>query len=269
MGVLAVVAAAALVGLPPPFQAGELVRLQTRQHVVALTFDGGGNDAAAASVLRTLARRRVPATFFPTGRFVRLYPRLARTIGRRFVVGNHTVHHVDLRGLASGQVRAEIVDAQRELRTATGRDPRPLFRFPYGARDVQTLRIVHQLGYTSVRWTVDTLGWMGRSFQTPRGALERVLAGLQPGEIVLLHLGSARDGSTIDAQALPAIVSAVRARGYRFVTLAGVRGPMSSAKRGSSRIESKSLSFSANSRASSPPSSIARASCSNACSRSP
>jgi peptidoglycan/xylan/chitin deacetylase (PgdA/CDA1 family) len=66
---------------------------------------------------------------------------------------------------------------------------------------------------------------MGRSLQSPQGAVRRVVAHLQPGTIVLMHLGAARDGSTIDAQALPALIAAVRARGYRFVTLAGVRPP--------------------------------------------
>jgi peptidoglycan-N-acetylglucosamine deacetylase len=53
----------------------------------------------------------------------------------------------------------------------------------------------------------------------------RVVAGLVPGEIVMMHLGSSRDGTTIDADALPVVIRAVRARGYRFVTLAGVRPP--------------------------------------------
>jgi len=44
-----------------------------------------------------------------------------------------------------------------------------------------------------------------------------------PGEIVLMHLGSSRDHSTIDTKALPEVIRAVRARGYRFVTLQGVR----------------------------------------------
>lgn len=46
-----------------------------------------------------------------------------------------------------------------------------------------------------------------------------------PGEIVLLPLGSSRDHRTIDSQALLGVIRAVRARGYRFVTLAGVRAP--------------------------------------------
>jgi peptidoglycan/xylan/chitin deacetylase (PgdA/CDA1 family) len=42
---------------------------------------------------------------------------------------------------------------------------------------------------------------------------------------VMMHLGSSRDRSTIDTNALPTMIRAVRARGYRFVTLAGVRAP--------------------------------------------
>ena len=60
--------------LPPAIVAGELVRLQTRQHVVALTFDGGGNADAAKQVLAVLKRERVTGTFFLTGHFVRTYP---------------------------------------------------------------------------------------------------------------------------------------------------------------------------------------------------
>ncbi len=214
-----------MVAPPPPVVAGELVRLQTRQHVVALTFDGGGNDGGAKGVLATLRRNDVPATFFLTGHFVRTYPAVARAIGRRYLVGNHTVDHADLTHLSSAAVRREIAEAATEIRRATGRDTHPLFRFPYGARDARTLAICHQLGYVSVRWTVDTWGWMGRSLQSPSGALRRVLDGLDPGEIVLMHLGSARDGSTIDTHALPGVIRAIRARGYRFVTLRDVKGP--------------------------------------------
>jgi peptidoglycan/xylan/chitin deacetylase (PgdA/CDA1 family) len=210
---------------PPAIVAGELVRLQTRQHVVALTFDGGGNAAGAKRIIRTLRRNSVPGTFFLTGDFVRAYAPIARVIGRRFVVGNHTVDHADLTRLSNGAVTHEIAGAALAIKRVTGQDTHPLFRFPYGARDSRTLAICHSLGYASIRWTVDTWGWMGRSFQTPSGAVRRVLDDLVPGEIVLMHVGSARDGSTIDTDALPAVIRAVRARGYRFVTLRGVRGP--------------------------------------------
>lgn len=213
--------------LTPPWQAGELVRLQTREKVVALTFDGGGNDAGAPQVLATLRRTQTPATFFLTGRFVRLYPAPARRIGLQpgALVGNHTVDHSDMTHLSDAQDRWEIEAAQAQIRRATGQDPRPLFRFPYGARDARTEAIVRRLGYLDIRWTVDTWGWMGRSRQTVSGVVQRVLGRLVPGEIVLMHLGSASDGSKLDADALPQVIRAIRVRGYRFVTLRGVRAP--------------------------------------------
>jgi peptidoglycan/xylan/chitin deacetylase (PgdA/CDA1 family) len=214
-----------MLSLPPAIVAGEIVRLQTRQHVVALTFDGGGNDGGAAGVLRALRRSHVPATFFLTGHFVQTYPQLARVIGRRYPVGNHTVDHFDMRRLSVRAATREVTRAAVMIRRATGRDTHPYFRFPYGSRDAATLRLVNRLGYASVRWTVDTWGWMGLSQQSVGGAARRVLANLVPGEIVLMHLGSARDHSTIDSRALPAVIRLVRARGYRFVTLAGIRAP--------------------------------------------
>jgi peptidoglycan/xylan/chitin deacetylase (PgdA/CDA1 family) len=214
-----------MLALPPAIVAGEIVRLQTRQHVVALTFDGGGNADAARDVLAILRRERVTATFFLTGHFVRAYPALARAIGRRYPVGNHTVNHLDLLRLSPSAARREVTRAAAMIERATRRDTHPYFRFPYGSRNTNTLRMVNGLGYASVRWTVDTWGWMGLSQQSVPGAVRRVVDHLVPGEIVLMHLGSSRDHSTIDSKALPAVIHRVRARGYRFVTLAGVRAP--------------------------------------------
>jgi peptidoglycan/xylan/chitin deacetylase (PgdA/CDA1 family) len=211
--------------LPPALVAGELVRLQTRQHVVALTFDGGGNAAGAKAILATLRREHVPATFFLTGHFVRAYPSLARAIGRRYLVANHTVDHAHLTAMSNAAVTREISEANILIKRATGQDTHPLFRFPYGDRDARTLAICQRLGYTSIRWTVDTWGWMGSGSQTVAGAVRRVIDGLLPGEIVLMHIGSSRDGSTIDTHALPGVIRGVRARGYRFVTLKGVAPP--------------------------------------------
>ncbi len=214
-----------MLALQPAIVGGELVRLQTRQHVVALTFDGGGNADGVKTILKTLRRERVPATFFLTGLFVRAYPEIARAIGRRYLVANHTVDHPHLTAMSNAAVRREITQANAVINRATGRDTRPLFRFPYGDRDARTLAICHTLGYTSVRWTVDTWGWMGRSSQSVPGAIRRVRGRLVPGEIVLMHVGSSRDGSRIDTKALPGVIRTVRARGYRFVTLKGVRPP--------------------------------------------
>lgn len=192
--------------------------------VVALTFDAGANDAALGSILATLADKDVTATFFLTGRWVEVYPDRAREIAARYPIANHSVTHADLTTLSDEAARAEVLDAEATILDVTGQDPRPWWRFPLGARDDRTIALVNDLGYVSFRWTVDTLGWQGTS--GGRSAAEvhdRVLDGLQPGEIVLLHVGShPTDGSMLDAEALPGIIDAIRAEGYTFVTLDAV-----------------------------------------------
>jgi peptidoglycan/xylan/chitin deacetylase (PgdA/CDA1 family) len=189
--------------------------------VVALTFDAGANDAAVASILTTLRATRVSATFFLTGRWSQTHPAQARLIASRYPVGNHTVDHADLTTLAPSAVRREVMTAERQIARIAGRDPRPLFRFPYGAYDTSRVRLVNHLGYAAIGWTVDTLGWEGTSAgQSTSSVVRRVLAGLRPGEIVLMHVGSnPTDHSTLDADALAAVISSVRDRGYSFATL--------------------------------------------------
>ena len=71
------------------------------------------------------------------------------------------------------------------------------------------------------RWTVDSLGWKGTSGGMSVDAVhDRVLAAARPGAIVLMHVGAnPTDGTTLDADALPAVIRDLRAAGYRFVTL--------------------------------------------------
>jgi peptidoglycan/xylan/chitin deacetylase (PgdA/CDA1 family) len=197
-------------------------RIPTRSKVVALTFDAGANAAGLPSIESTLRAKGVQATFFLTGNWVRDFPAQANLIVQDgFLVGNHSVSHPYFTKLSDAQVTAQVQGAQQAILRANGADSRPLFRFPYGDVDSRVLGDVNRLGYASVRWTVDSLGWKGTSGgQTVQSVVNRVLAAAQPGEIVLMHLGSnPDDGTTLDAAALPAIIDGLRARGYGLVTL--------------------------------------------------
>ena len=193
---------------------------------MALTFDAGANDAGVPSILRTLRRFHVAATFFMTGQFARTYPAVAREIaadGSR--IGNHTMTHPYLTRLSDAGVRWQILFAARVITKVTGANPAPLFRFPYGDENAHLIAVANRLGYVTVSWTVDTLGWEGASAGiTVSEVASRVLAALRPGEIVLMHVGSSPDGSALDAHALPRVISELRARGYSFVTLNALAG---------------------------------------------
>jgi peptidoglycan/xylan/chitin deacetylase (PgdA/CDA1 family) len=196
--------------------------LPTSRKVVALTFDAGANADGVPSILSTLSAKGVPATFFLTGRWVETYPRYAAHIGAKYPVANHSYSHPDLTTLSEAEVEEEIVQAAAAIEAATGRDTHPMFRFPFGASNRGTIDLVNSLGYGAINWTVDTLGWKGTSGgQSDDLIVDRVLAALRPGEIVIMHVGSNPDDrSTLDADALSRIIDELRARGYGFVTIA-------------------------------------------------
>jgi peptidoglycan/xylan/chitin deacetylase (PgdA/CDA1 family) len=194
--------------------------LPTDRAVVALTFDAGGNDAGVASIHATLRREGVPATFFVTGRWAEVYPAQAQAIASRYPVGNHTQTHADLTKLSTTAISDEVRHAERTLGMIAGADPRPFFRFPYGARSAEAIDAIHALGYGCIGWSLDTLGWQGTSDVSVASIVRAVHHGLRPGLIVLMHVGAnPDDGSTLDADALPSVIRTIRAHGYSFVTL--------------------------------------------------
>jgi peptidoglycan/xylan/chitin deacetylase (PgdA/CDA1 family) len=65
-----------------------------------------------------------------------------------------------------------------------------------------------------VLWTIDTDDYRQPGTQT---IVSRVLAGIRPGAIVLLHDAGGTRTQTVAA--LPKIIRALRARGYRIVTV--------------------------------------------------
>jgi peptidoglycan/xylan/chitin deacetylase (PgdA/CDA1 family) len=199
----------------------DVVRLPTSRHVVALTFDAGGNAAGVPRILAALEQTGVRGTFFLTGSWTRSFPNEARAIAGRYPVGNHSMTHPHFNALDDAAIRAQLVNARALVRSTTGHDPYPLFRFPYGERDPHNRTLVNDMGYVSIFWTVDTLGWQGTSGgRSEKSVEQRVLAQLQPGEIVLMHLGSnPLDGSTLDADALLNVIAAIKAAGYGFTTI--------------------------------------------------
>lgn len=204
----------------------DATRVPTKRKVVALTFDGGGNSAAVATVLATLKANDIRATFFLTGSFARMFPKKSRAIVRAgHVLGNHTDTHPNALTLSDAALTRQVRRAERSILSATGVSPRPFFRFPYGARAPRDIRTVNAAGYGAVAWTVDGAGWLGTSGGMSVAKVRaRVLKALRPGAIVLMHLGShPRDRSTLDADALPGLITTMRARGYSFITLAQVK----------------------------------------------
>ncbi|MGI8827035.1 MAG: polysaccharide deacetylase family protein [Chloroflexota bacterium] len=188
---------------------------------VALTFDAGADRGNAAHILSTLERNHIKASFGMTGAWASANSDLVRRMVRDGdLLMNHTYDHRSFTGysthasaLTNSQRTWEIEQADRVIRSISGRHARPYFRPPFGDYDAATLDLLKRLGYGyMVMWTLDSLGWEHLSATSIE---RRCLRGISPGAIVLMHVGS----QSQDSAALQTVVTALKGRHYAFVTV--------------------------------------------------
>ncbi|MEV8532436.1 polysaccharide deacetylase family protein [Streptomyces sp. NPDC051211] len=202
-------------------------RIRTGSRVVALTFNAAWNDKGLATVLDVLGRHRAPATFFLTGDFADRHPAAARTIAAAgHGLGNHSYGHPYFADLTEAERADEVLDADRAIRAASGAVPTPFFRFPYGETTAEHIAEVNALGFADIEFTTDTNGYLGTAGgMTVDKTVQRALDALRPGAIIQMHVGASGGQQTVlDAEALPRIIDAVHARGYRITDLRGLLG---------------------------------------------
>ncbi|MFL6862167.1 MAG: glycosyltransferase [Allosphingosinicella sp.] len=215
--------------LPSPYL---IRRTGYRPGLVALTFDDGPDPAWTPLILDVLKAKRVPATFFVVGENALSHPGLLRRIvAEGHELGNHSYTHPNMAGEAAGTVRLELNATERLVEAYTGRGMR-LFRAPYfgdaeptTADELGPALEAQQAGYLNVGLHVDTEDWQRPGTAAiVANALREVEAGNaeRSGNIVLLHDGGGDRAETVAA--LPALIDALRARGYRFVPASALAG---------------------------------------------
>jgi peptidoglycan-N-acetylglucosamine deacetylase len=209
---------------PTPIPAVLLTNGDRAAAFVALTFDvcqepayPAGYDAAIVSILE---RYNVPATFFMGGDWMRTHPDETLQLASHplFELGNHSWDHADFTTLNVDQIHAEITQTDDLLFQLTSRHSR-LFRLPYGTYTDETLQTISQMGFYTIQWDSAT-GDPDPNFDaaTILGEVQRTV---QNGSIIIMH-ANGRGWHT--AEALPAIIEYLQARGFQLVTISQLLG---------------------------------------------
>lgn len=163
-----------------------LSRKKTGRKVVALTFDDGPDPMMTPKVLDVLRRHGAKATFFLVGEKVSAHAELVNTITKDgHTVGNHTWTHdwKDIFKLSGGHLK-DMEKCNRAIYEACGLKPR-LFRPQVGVTTPHIGLALHRNGMKCVGWSI-------RSYDTVESddrekVLKRILKGLCPGSVILLH----------------------------------------------------------------------------------
>jgi peptidoglycan/xylan/chitin deacetylase (PgdA/CDA1 family) len=180
---------------------------------VVLTFDDGPLPATTGSVLDTLARNGVRATFFLIGRNARANPQMVRRIAAEgHTLANHTMTHpwtLRQRSFATGL--QDILDGQNAIEQAAGQRIAPFFRFP-GFADTPELLAEFSRRNIAV-WGTDL--WASDwNVMTPDAQLHLLYARVVKARkgIILMH-----DIRRQTAEMLPSFLAALKQGGFRVV----------------------------------------------------
>ncbi|HEV2471489.1 MAG TPA: polysaccharide deacetylase family protein, partial [Chthonomonadales bacterium] len=180
-------------------------------HEVALTFDDGPHPGSCERILNTLKENGIVGTFFDVGINMRKHPELVReTLADGNEIGNHSYYHQRLHTLDPRERHREINDVDITYYRITGQHLQ-LLRPPGMRFNDEVLAMTRSLGYLVVGYDADSHDFDPK--MKPDEIVDRTLSRTDNGCIILLH------DYLQPSLALPRIIAALKARGYRFVTI--------------------------------------------------
>ncbi|MGH2723618.1 MAG: polysaccharide deacetylase family protein [Actinomycetota bacterium] len=179
---------------------------------VALTFDDCHFAGAWNSILKTLKKQGVEATFFCPGNMMNVSPHLVRRTNRDgHTLASHAWDHALLTGHSSSFTSSRLKSDAATAWKIAGQTTAPYFRPPYGALDAAVMAGAGATAHPRViLWDVDPQDWRRPGASV---IVSRVLQNATPGSIILLH--------TLDqtAAALPAILDGLAKKNLKPVDL--------------------------------------------------
>ena len=196
-----------------------LTHINTKDKVIALTFDDGPYPPYTQELLAVLKDKQVPATFFLVGENAAKHPELVQQLQEQHhEIALHANIHQDLLKLNKEQLQENINTGKSTLESISGTSIKYM-RTPHGFKDWSVMNAIGEAGLQAVNWSIIPRDWTNPGVET---IAERVMKDAKPGAIVLLHDGdspkqTASREQTIKATAL--IIDKLRAEGYTFVTI--------------------------------------------------
>lgn len=175
---------------------------------IALTFDDGPHSRYTRQLLDGLRERGVKATFFLIGKNIEGNEDVVRQMAADgHLIGCHTYSHVDLTQCTRSEAAEEIEQTNSRITELTGKVVEYI-RPPFGK---WSNALAEDFPLTVVQWTVDPEDWKSRDKDA---IVERVMADVQDGSIILLH-----DFYQPSVEAALELVDRLQAAGYQFVTV--------------------------------------------------
>lgn len=180
---------------------------------IYITFDAGYENGYTGSILDTLKKHNVKATFFIVGNFIETSPDLVkRMVEEGHVVGNHTMTHPDMSKISDIEsFKKEIVGIEELFKKTTGQDMKKYYRPPQGKYCEENLKQANSLGYKTMFWSLAYVDWYVDKQPSKQEAFDKLIPRIHPGAIVLLH-----STSKTNCEILDELLTKWESMGYTF-----------------------------------------------------
>ncbi|MFC5862586.1 glycosyltransferase [Acidicapsa dinghuensis] len=204
---------------------------------IAISFDDGPDPTWSPKILDILKKKNVKATFMLIGSQAQENVGIMQRMVREgHEIGNHTYTHPDISEISPRQLQLEVNLTERLFISKLGVQPLYL-RPPYDIDEepdtddqAEPAYRIQQMGYVIVGNKIDTDDWNEHPRKTPQQMITSVLSQLDEmktkpqfqGSILLMHDGGGNRAPTVAA--LPELIDALRAHGYKFVTVSSLMG---------------------------------------------
>jgi len=192
--------------------------LNTKDRVIALTFDDGPNATTTPKLLDVLNKYNIKATFFLQGSNIEKNRSLAqRIVTEGHAIGNHSYSHQRLIFKTPSFIHSEISKTD-DLIVSIGAIKPIYFRPPFGAKLVVLPLVLNQMKKRLVTWTYCPQSQYDQEFSGDLVA-NQVIENLHPGVIILLHDGRSDNSDELVKAVEKIIIKSIIDQGYKFVTI--------------------------------------------------
>lgn len=185
--------------------------VQTEEKKIAISFDCAWGVDYTDKLLETMASQKVKCTFFTVEFWAKKHPEYLQKISQEgHEIGTHSATHPHMSKLSKTTIEHELNSSRQIIEQTIGKKVE-LFRPPFGEYNDLLIQTAKELGLYTIQWSVDSLDWKDLSANE---IYSRVVSKVKNGAIVLFH-----NQGKHTAEALPQIISTLKAQGYSFVPI--------------------------------------------------
>lgn len=185
--------------------------VETIDKKVAITFDCAWGAYDIDSIIDTLEKNDVKATFFVVGTWVDKYPDAIKSLNEAGMeIGNHSNSHKHVNKLSYGENLEDMTNCNEKIQTITGKKVK-FYRGPYGEYNNTIISVANELNMKVIQWDVDTLDYEGKTVQE---MCDRIKKKIRNGSIILMH-----NDTKFTAVGLQQIIDTIEGEGYEIVPL--------------------------------------------------